>query len=288
MQQPFYPSAKRYSTKRYWQLRIDSIFTYAVIFSLLIHALFIFFSFPNFKPSPLDLSIKTLNVRLVPVPNQAKRDPSPPKQASSAPQPTKPTPPPSKPVVKKVLTSPSNSSNFIIPLQPPEKPVPERPVNKEISPDNDVLAYLKARRQQAQTLESSERAASAPTNIQDRLVPEQKRDEIIARNLQQEGTSGLFQIREIAGTSAQFSFRGWQQNGRNSRFEIITVHADANETIERAIVRRMIAIIREHYSGDFNWQSHRYGRVIVLSANPKDNRELEDFLIQEFFAAGVR
>ncbi len=286
MQQRFYPSPPQYSTKRYWQLRIDSIFAYAMLFSILLHVLFIFFSFPNFNPSPLDVRIKTLNVRLVPIPNQAKRNPSPPQQASSAPEQIKPKPKANKPLLKKVLTSPSN--NFAISISPAEKPVQERPANKEPSPESDMLAYLNARRQQAQTIESSERPASAPTNIQDRLVPEQKRDEIIARNLQQEGTSGLFQIREIAGTSAQFSFRGWQQNGRNSRFEIITVHADANETIERAIVRRMIAIIREHYSGDFNWQSHRYNRIIVLSANPKDNRALEDFLIQEFFAAGVR
>ena len=49
------------------------------------------------------------------------------------------------------------------------------------------------------------------------------------------------------------------------------------------MVRRMIELIRTHYTGDFNWESHRLGRVVVLSARPDDQRGLEDFLMQEFF-----
>jgi len=49
------------------------------------------------------------------------------------------------------------------------------------------------------------------------------------------------------------------------------------------MVQRMIALIRTHYSGDFNWESHRQNRVIVLSARLEDNAELEAFLLREFF-----
>ena len=52
------------------------------------------------------------------------------------------------------------------------------------------------------------------------------------------------------------------------------------------IIRRMIELIRKHFKGDFNWESHRLNRVIVLSARIDDNDGLEDFLMLEFFGAG--
>jgi len=279
------------NSQRYWHIRIDSIFARAILASLLLHALVIFLFLPNIRQAPLDLNIRTLDVRLVPLPTAKSAMPEVPKlkQEEAIEQAVKPKKEKTlTPAVKKLMTSP-NSEDRIIPITPhPEKPVLEKTPIKETPQANDLLAYLNARRQQRQAQEMAEKSPSTDANIQDRLVPEQKRDEIIARNLQQEGTNGLFQIREIVGDSAQFTFRGWQQNGRNTRFEIVTVLAGPNETIERAIVRKMIAIIREHYSGDFNWQSQKYGRIIVLSARPQDNQALEDFMIQEFFAMSGR
>jgi hypothetical protein len=279
------------NSQRYWHIRIDSIFARAILASLLLHALVIFLLLPNIRQAPLDLNIRTLDVRLVPLPTAKSAMPEVPKlkQEEAIEQVVKPKKEKTlTPSVKKLMTSP-NSQDRIIPITPhPEKPVLEKTPIKETPQANDLLAYLNARRQQRQAQEMAEKSPSTDANIQDRLVPEQKRDEIIARNLQQEGTNGLFQIREIVGDSAQFTFRGWQQNGRNTRFEIVTVLAGPNETIERAIVRKMIAIIREHYSGDFNWQSQKYGRIIVLSARPQDNQALEDFMIQEFFAMSGR
>jgi hypothetical protein len=279
------------NSQRYWHIRIDSIFARAILASLLLHALVIFLFLPNIRQAPLDLNIRTLDVRLVPLPTAKSAMPEVPKlkQEEAIEQVVKPKKEKTlTPSVKKLMTSP-NSQDRIIPITPhPEKPVLEKTPIKETPQANDLLAYLNARRQQRQAQEMAEKSPSTDANIQDRLVPEQKRDEIIARNLQQEGTNGLFQIREIVGDSAQFTFRGWQQNGRNTRFEIVTVLAGPNETIERAIVRKMIAIIREHYSGDFNWQSQKYGRIIVLSARPQDNQALEDFMIQEFFAMSGR
>ncbi len=277
-------------SQRYWHLRVDRIFARALAFSLLLHGLVIFAWFAKIKPKPLDITIKTLDVRLIPLSNSKPSPPEPTTPLPADPPAKSPVKPVKKiqPDIKKLITS-VQSHERILPDKPKteEKPPSDNPIKKEITPANDMLAYLNARRQQRQAQEKSDNPPSQETSIQDRLVPEQKRDEVIARNLQQEGTSGLFQIREIVGDSAQFSFRGWQQNGRNTRFEIINVLAGPNERIERGVVRRMIAIIREHYSADFNWQSQRYGRVIVLSARPEDNKALEDFLIQEFFALSV-
>ena len=49
------------------------------------------------------------------------------------------------------------------------------------------------------------------------------------------------------------------------------------------MVRRMIAIIREHTGSDFLWESPRLGREVTLSARPADNAGLEDFMMREFF-----
>jgi hypothetical protein len=47
----------------------------------------------------------------------------------------------------------------------------------------------------------------------------------------------------------------------------------------------MITLIRGYYKGDFNWQSQRLNKVVVLSARPDDNSGLEAFLMKEFFRA---
>ena len=107
------------------------------------------------------------------------------------------------------------------------------------------------------------------------------------RNLQTlgrgEGTSGVFQIISKGHRSAQFSFLGWTGDRRNGRRDIIDVDAGPNGNVEKAIIRRMIELIRTHYKGDFNWESHRLGRVVVLSARVEDTTGLEEFMMKEFF-----
>ena len=53
--------------------------------------------------------------------------------------------------------------------------------------------------------------------------------------------------------------------------------------MEQAIIKRMIQLIREHYKENFNWDSRRLGRVVVLSARVKDEADLRRFMTQEFF-----
>jgi hypothetical protein len=62
------------------------------------------------------------------------------------------------------------------------------------------------------------------------------------------------------------------------------VTAGADGDIELAVANKMIEIIRREYSGDFNWESQRLGRVLVLSARMRDNDELVAVLKQEFFS----
>jgi hypothetical protein len=110
------------------------------------------------------------------------------------------------------------------------------------------------------------------------------------RNLQslsgRGGTSGVFQILQKGHRSGQFAFRGWTTGSRGDWKEVIEVDAGPQGDIELAMVRKMIELIRQHYQGNFNWESHRLGRVIILSARMEDNAGLESFLIREFFGLG--
>ena len=106
----------------------------------------------------------------------------------------------------------------------------------------------------------------------------------IKRNLQAPGTSGIFQITSIGPRYAQFTFRAWTTGvSTSNRRETVTVDAGLNGDVERAIIRRMIQLIRQHHKEDFNWESYRLNRVVVLSARMSDSEGLEEFLMREFF-----
>lgn len=97
-----------------------------------------------------------------------------------------------------------------------------------------------------------------------------------------DGTSGVFQIINKGYRTGSFSFRGWTTNRSDSYRRVIEVDAGQGGDIERAMVRRMIELIREHYQANFSWDSYRLGRVVTLSARKEDSAGLEDFLLSEF------
>ena len=97
------------------------------------------------------------------------------------------------------------------------------------------------------------------------------------------GGGGLFQITSKGVRNAEFLFRGWDDDGRSATRQLVQVDAGLNGNVEDAIVRKMIEIIRQRHSTDFNWDSRRLGRVVTLSARKQDNAGLEEFLKQEFF-----
>jgi len=68
---------------------------------------------------------------------------------------------------------------------------------------------------------------------------------------------------------------------------VIEVDAGLHGNVELAMIRRMIVLIRTHYTGDFYWESHRLQRVVTLSARPEDNEGLEDFMMREFFGQPI-
>jgi TonB family protein len=105
-----------------------------------------------------------------------------------------------------------------------------------------------------------------------------------ASGIKKEGVkNGKFEITRMGSRSAQFQFSTTEAGANNPVRKVIEVSAETDEDIRRAVVRKMIDMIRQYHAGDFNWESYRLGRLVVLSARMEDSQGLEDFLMREFF-----
>lgn len=110
-------------------------------------------------------------------------------------------------------------------------------------------------------------------------------NEIARANMALQGrqASGMFEIISKGPRVAQYVFRGWTTDARHSQRQTITVDAGPGGDVEKAIIDSMITLIRKYYSGDFNWDSRRLGRMVSLSARQEDTAGLRAFLLREFF-----
>ena len=94
---------------------------------------------------------------------------------------------------------------------------------------------------------------------------------------------GIFAIKRMDYDDAAFEFFGWNKDMGRRTPQLIEVRKGNNSDMRIAVVRKMIAIIREHSKGDFTWHSPRRESDLVLSARLSDNAALENFLMNEFF-----
>lgn len=187
----------------------------------------------------------------------------------------------------KITPRPDVSSHTDIAATRPESQAdPDSESN--LAPPADLMAYINAARERHRAAEMSAERKYAEAIAKERGPSD---DEIrmakIMRNLQPQGTNGVFQIISMSNRTARYSFRGWTKDASSARREVIEVDAGPNGDVEREIVRSMITLIRRYYKDFFNWESQRLDRTVVLSARMEDNEGLEDFLIREFFGAGT-
>jgi TonB family protein len=94
---------------------------------------------------------------------------------------------------------------------------------------------------------------------------------------------GFFQITRMGPRHAQFQFSFRKAVGSPPKHETVEVSAERDEDIQRAVARKMIDVIRQYQKEDFQWESYRLGRTVVLSARMEDSQGLEDFFMREFF-----
>jgi len=268
----------------YIHIRINRNLSVAVLVSVLLHALILLFVSrhnPFDQQSPAS-EPQTMVVQLNPRHAAPAATPSPvppPVQPPVLPKvkPTTPRPPPTphRELAPKVMTVPHADAVTVPP--PRNTAAPSQPPALDPSQFPDMASYLAAVREKRGQAASGD--ASAPSQ-------EDIRAATIKRNLQQSGTNGVFQITSMDAHTATFAFRGWKNESSYSRREFYQVDAGFNGDVRLAVVRKMIEIIRRYYSGDFNWDSPRLGRVVVLSARLQDNDGLEDVLMKEFFGSG--
>lgn len=269
---------------------------FAIVISILVH-LAIFFLAPKIEfDQPPASPASTIEVSLAPPQKQAS-------VAAVAPQPkTEPpkTEPISKPVKKtplvkaekhksipKVATTKAESS-----LKVPDTPAPPPPPVQEnkLDPSKfpDMASYMKAVQASRQGAEYDAARQNAAAIAKERgPSAEQIRDERIKNNFKS-GTNGIFEITSQSSRHATFAFKGWTNDYSNARMQYFEVEAGSGQDIRLMIIKRMIALIREHYQGDFTWESRRLARSVTQSARLEDNAGLEDFMMMEFFGANYR
>ncbi|HSO07619.1 MAG TPA: hypothetical protein VLW45_10280, partial [Pelomicrobium sp.] len=200
----------------------------------------------------------------------------------AAPQPKAAPPPKPKPPV--LATERPSAEKAPAPKSLPK---PAEPEPAPSAAAGDLSSYIAAqRRARAQA------SASPPSPAVPRRPSERDRfDQIVASNLGldraptygENKVGGIFEIRRMGYDSAEFVFFGWNKDIERNTEQLIEVRQGNNSSIQIAVVRRMIAIIRENADEDFVWVSPRLGRDVTLSARPQDNAGLEAFLMQEFF-----
>ncbi len=271
----------------------------AFALSVLIHVLVLSKWLPQIHLPSLDEIVKTepqrsLVVNLAP-PSSSAAAPPPSPVAQARPSPAvqaarpkaQPRPRPAPPVLALNRTAPDASR------PPPEiTPAPARPAAA-----GDLSSYIEARRR-ARGDVAPPAAPSPPVAAGPNAPPAEdenaRSSRAVAANLglnrkptfgpDPVGGGGVFQLKHVGYEYAEFYFYGWNREIRRNTTQLIEVKKENNNDIRVAVVRRMIAIIREYEQQDFLWESQRLGRNLMLSARQRDNAGLEDFMMQEFFS----
>ena len=269
---------------RYDSITVSTI-QVAFVLSLLLHALLLW----SWKPDPPKLPFEeptlgkpdgALAVRLAPPP--APASPAQPVMRAPSPGAAVHRSPPSLRRLAIERPSPMSTPNPVETAQPPAL--------------GDFAAFVDSRRRAREPAPAS--APSQPSRPAQPAQPaetEQERDNRIAAErlgldrlptfgAEPDRGGGIFQVERLGLNDAEFFFYGWNKDIKRISKQMITVRRGDNPTIELAVVRRMIVLIRELTSQDFRWNSRRLGRVVNLSARADDNAGLEDFLILEFFS----
>ena len=266
-----------------------------IALSLLIHAAALWEWFPRVRLLSLERpewgeAGGPLTVQLVPLPGAR---PAPALQAQPSPKPEVRPPKaaarrrPAPPVIALERRDARPSS------PPPAAPSVTAPAAAHPPADGDLASYVEARRRAR-----GESAPAASPGSAPRAPPPEdeyaRADRIAAANIASQRPQtfgydpsqggGMFQIKSMGYDYAEFMFFGWNKEIRRKTAQLIEVQKGSNSDIRIAVVRKMIAIIREHEQGDFLWESPRLGRDVTLSARLRDNAGLENFMMDEFFA----
>ena len=286
--------------KPYDRITVRAI-TIAIALSLFIHFAVIFIPFLQRNEEPMRTPAEEVGPLSVTIeqskpPPQAKAEEPVPQPTPEAPKPVppkatvRPKPVPQRHTPQLAINRPS--TGFVVPPPAPAPvpvpaPEPEAAPQPAPAPTEDFSATI-AQRQRARRAQNG----GAPDEVLESADERAKRIAMANIAAQQRAASpeldpnaggGLFQVQRVGLHDAQFLFRGWNKSFRRNWAQQVEVKQGNSPDIRIAVIRSMINIIREQKPGDFEWESHRLGKVFTMSARPKDQAELETFLMKEFF-----
>jgi uncharacterized repeat protein (TIGR02543 family) len=248
-----------------------------IVLSVLIHVLLFIVlrnGLKNITPPPRE-ERPPLQVTMVQSPAPpAQRKPTQPKAKPVR----KPTPAPAPAVRQQVARR--HSAPPVTSLPPSATAITQAPPEMDMS---TMLNAARERRRNAETSAATENAAARAAEQGPSANDIARANIAFQERRASGGTNGMFEIVSKGPRVAQYVFRGWTTDARRSKSQTITVDAGLNGDVEKAIIDSMIALIRQYYQGDFNWDSHRLGRVVTLSARQADTAGLRSFLLREFF-----
>lgn len=220
-----------------------------------------------------------------PPPGRVQRPAPPPRAPRAAPAPPRKAKPP--PVI--ALDRPGARPRVPPPAPQAKQPPARAPAGTDLS--SDIEARRRAREASSPSLAFPDAQPQPQAAAEDANA---RANRLAAANLatgraqafgyDPNRGGGIFSLQHVAYDYAEFLFYGWNRDARRNTAQLIEVRKGNNPDIRLAVVRRMIAIIREYEQQDFLWESRRLGRYVTLSARPRDNDGLEEFMLAEFFA----
>lgn len=211
-----------------------------------------------------------------------EKQPSKPKQTpKSETQKAKPKPQPVRkpPASKQAPVAPREKlETFVPPLEAKMTPPP---------PEQDMSAMIAKRRAERE----AQNPPSPPSQSSPAVESEGDRAKRVAMaNIARANSAatadesgGLFTVKKISFNSAEIKFRGFNTNFKRNWLKQVNVERGAEQDIETAAIKEMIKIIRSEKPGDFDFESHRLGRTVPLSARKEDEKQLFEFLMREVF-----
>jgi hypothetical protein len=249
-----------------------------ILLSLLLHGALLWYALSVPQQQPLGAASS------VPAPLMVTLLQNKPKPSADAPSPLPPEPvrlnTPPKPKTQKAVKRSEPKA-----VKPNTPPLPQTPRAMAAPPAADMSTMLdaaRARRQSAEDAAASENAISRESSKppSGNEVAQANIDFSLRKN---KGISGVFQVLSVGPRIGIFRFIGWTADASDNTRQTITVDAGLGGDVQAAIINRMIKLIREHYKENFNWDSQRLGRIVILSARDKDEADLRRFMISEFF-----
>jgi len=255
--------------------------------SLLVHmaALLLFVThppIPGVEQQAFDQESAPVQVEIAEAKPPLPSPPSAPAEPAAAPSPkTRPPPARVRPppmVAMPRLEAPAIRSPEIAPPQIAAIPAPPQ---ARPPAQGDFLSFVQANRRARGVAESAQDNAEVDFNTKIAAnLPGGARG--VAAQMPIRG-GGMFQMKRMTYDDAAFEFFGWNTEMGRRTPQLIEVRKGTNPNMQIAVVRRIIAIIRQYSKEDFTWDSGRHGRVVTLSARPADTAALEQYLLHDMF-----